>query len=58
MEDILSQYNSSAEGLSKKEVSRRQEKYGPNIIEEKKPTPLIKLYHYLSKEANKKDIKR
>ena len=44
MEDILSQYNSSAEGLSKKEVSRRQEKYGPNIIEEKKPTPLIKLF--------------
>ena len=44
MEDILSQYNTSAEGLGQREVLKRQEKYGPNRIEEKKPTPLIKLF--------------
>ena len=44
MGDILSQLNSSKEGLDQKEVLERQEKYGPNKIDEKKPTPLIKLF--------------
>ena len=44
MEDILSQYDTSAEGLDRNEVSRRQKEYGPNRIEEKKPTPLIILF--------------
>lgn len=44
MENVLSQFDSSAEGLSKQEVLERQKKYGLNKIEEKKPTPLIKLF--------------
>ena len=44
MENILSQFDTSAEGLSKQEVIERQNEYGLNKIEEKKPTPLIKLF--------------
>ena len=44
MENVLSQFDSSAEGLSKQEVLERQKEYGLNKIEEKKPTPLIKLF--------------
>ena len=44
MEDILSQYNTTINGLDYEEVKKRQEKYGLNEIEEKKPTPAIKLF--------------
>ncbi|WP_405314892.1 calcium-translocating P-type ATPase, PMCA-type [Methanobrevibacter sp.] len=44
MENILSQFDTSAEGLRKQEVLERQNEYGLNKIEEKKPTPLIKLF--------------
>ena len=44
MENVLSQFDTSAEGLSKQEVLERQKEYGLNKIEEKKPTPLIKLF--------------
>lgn len=44
MEDILSHFNSSNDGLSNDEVLKRQNEYGLNKIEEKKPTPLIKLF--------------
>ena len=44
MENVLSQFDTSAEGLSKQEVLERQNEYGLNKIEEKKPTPLIKLF--------------
>ena len=40
----MSRFNSSIEGLSKEEVLKRQQEYGLNRIEEKKPTPLIKLF--------------
>ena len=44
MENVLSQFDTSAEGLSKQEVLERQKEHGLNKIEEKKPTPLIKLF--------------
>lgn len=44
MEDILSKYHTSENGLSLAEVKKRQEKYGKNELEEKKPTPLIVLF--------------
>lgn len=44
MSDILSQYKSSAEGLTDSEVQKRQERYGLNELEEKKPTPLYVLF--------------
>ena len=44
MENVLSQFDSSKEGLSKTEVLERQKEHGLNKIEEKKPTPLIKLF--------------
>ena len=44
MENILSQFNTSMNGLSRSEVLKRQKEYGLNKIEEKKPTPLIKLF--------------
>ncbi len=44
MSDILTRYNTSAEGLTPTEVQKRQSEYGPNRIEEKKPTPLIILF--------------
>ena len=39
MSDILSEYKTSLEGLSDSEVLKRQEKYGLNELEEKRPTP-------------------
>ena len=44
MSDILSEYNTSKEGLALKEVEKRQKEYGLNEIVEKKPTPLIVLF--------------
>ena len=44
MENILSQFNTSMNGLSRSKVLKRQKEYGLNKIEEKKPTPLIKLF--------------
>ncbi len=44
MKEILSEYNTSKEGLSYEEVSKRQKKYGLNKIEEKKATPLHILF--------------
>ena len=44
MEYLLKKYESSENGLSKSEVTKRQNKYGLNKIAEKKPTPLIILF--------------
>ena len=44
MDKILSKYNTSIKGLSEKEVLKRQSEYGLNMLEEKKPTPLIILF--------------
>lgn len=44
MSDILSTYNTSAQGLSSNEVQKRQKEYGLNRLDEKKPTPLIILF--------------
>ena len=44
MSDILSEYATSAEGLTEDEVKKRQEKYGANRLEEVKPTPLTILF--------------
>jgi len=44
MEDILSKYKTSSEGLSEKEVQKRQIEYGPNELKEKKPTPVYILF--------------
>lgn len=44
MSDILSRYNTSAEGLTQAEVQKRQNEHGTNKLDEKKPTPLIILF--------------
>lgn len=44
MSDILSKYDTSLNGLNESEVQKRQEEYGLNEIEEKKPAPLIILF--------------
>ena len=44
MEKILNKFNTRIEGLSKEEVLERQNEYGLNRIEERKPTPLVKLF--------------
>ncbi|WP_458403634.1 cation-transporting P-type ATPase, partial [Methanobrevibacter sp.] len=44
MNDILAQYNSSEKGLTATEAQKRQNEYGPNRIEEAKPTPAIFLF--------------
>ncbi|MBR4447999.1 cation-translocating P-type ATPase [Methanobrevibacter sp.] len=44
MEDILKKFNTRIEGLNQEEVLERQKEHGLNKIEEKKPTPLIKLF--------------
>ena len=44
MSDMLSKYDTSLEGLGQSEVQKRQKKYGPNEIAEKKPVPLIVLF--------------
>ncbi|WP_406536158.1 cation-translocating P-type ATPase [Methanobrevibacter sp.] len=44
MSDILSEYNTSLNGLDNKEVQKRHQEYGLNEIEEKKPEPLIILF--------------
>ncbi|MDO5832566.1 MAG: cation-translocating P-type ATPase [Methanobrevibacter sp.] len=44
MSDILSEYDTSLNGLDNREVQKRHEEYGLNEIEEKKPEPLIILF--------------
>ena len=44
MSDILSEYDTSLNGLDNKEVQKRHQEYGLNEIEEKKPEPLIILF--------------
>ena len=44
MENILKRFNTRIEGLNKEEVQQRQKEHGLNKLEEKKPTPLIKLF--------------
>ena len=44
MSDILTRYDTSANGLTSDEVQKRQIKYGLNRIEDEKPTPLIILF--------------
>ncbi len=44
MEDMLSKYNTSTQGLTATEVQKRQEIYGLNEIEHEKPTPAIVLF--------------
>ncbi len=44
MENILNKYNARIEGLNRAEVLERQKEYGLNRIEERKPTPLVKLF--------------
>ena len=44
MSDILSKFQTSAEGLSESEVQKRQSEYGLNELEEKKPKSPIKLF--------------
>ncbi|WP_407411983.1 calcium-translocating P-type ATPase, PMCA-type [Methanobrevibacter sp.] len=44
MSDILTQYNTSKEGLKSCEIQKRQKEYGLNELDEKKPTPLIVLF--------------
>ena len=44
MKDILSKYHTSKNGLSQDEVKKRQDQYGKNKLEEKKPTPAIVLF--------------
>ena len=44
MQDILSKYDTSEQGLTASEVQKRQEAYGLNELEYKKPTPLIILF--------------
>lgn len=44
MKEILSKYDTSNDGLTEVEVLKRQNKYGPNKIEEKEATPLYVLF--------------
>ena len=44
MSDILTEYDTSINGLAADEVKKRQAEYGLNRIEEIKPTPLIILF--------------
>ena len=44
MDDMLSKYNTSTQGLTATEVQKRQEIYGLNEIEHEKPTPAIVLF--------------
>ena len=44
MEDVLTKYNTKITGLTNEESLKRQKKYGLNLIEEKKATPLIILF--------------
>ncbi len=46
IEDIQKQFNTSLDGLTQEEVLRRQQKYGPNALEEKKVNLLLKFLSY------------
>ena len=44
MDKFLKKYNTSHQGLSESEVLKRQQEYGLNELDEKKPTPLLILF--------------
>ena len=44
MKDILSEYKTSLEGLTESEVRNRQNRYGLNKLDEKKPTPPYQMF--------------
>jgi H+-transporting ATPase len=46
IEDLEKQLNTSLDGLTQQEVQRRQEKYGPNALQEKKVNPVLKFLTY------------
>jgi H+-transporting ATPase len=46
IEDLEKQLDTSPDGLTTQEVQRRQEKYGPNALEEKKVNPILKFLSY------------
>jgi H+-transporting ATPase len=46
IEDLEKQLDTSLDGLTQEEVQRRQEKYGPNALEEKKVNPILKFLSY------------
>ena len=49
-EEILSQTESSIEGINASEISTRQEKYGKNVLESKKKNPLILIFLHQFKD--------
>ena len=46
LEQCYQDLSTGPDGLSSEEAGRRQEKYGPNLIEEKKENPLLKFLSY------------
>ncbi len=46
MKDLMSFLRASADGLSEEEAQKRLSQYGPNEIEEKKTSPLLKFLGY------------
>ncbi|MDE3055286.1 MAG: plasma-membrane proton-efflux P-type ATPase [Verrucomicrobiota bacterium] len=46
IEELFHTLGTSANGLSSSEAGRRQEQFGPNAIEEKEGSPLLKLLFY------------
>ena len=48
MPELQAKLESSPEGISQAEATKRLTQYGPNEIEEKKDNPLLKFLTYLS----------
>jgi H+-transporting ATPase len=46
IEAIQKQFSTSLDGLSQEEVAQRQQKYGPNALQEKKVNPVLKFLSY------------
>jgi H+-transporting ATPase len=46
LDDLLKELNASMDGLSQQEVEERLEKYGRNVLEEKRTNPIIKFFSY------------
>jgi H+-transporting ATPase len=46
LDDLKGELNASMDGLTKDEAQRRLEKYGPNVLEEKKVNPVKKFLSY------------
>ena len=53
MEEFLKKYNTSEEGLSSNEVTKRQNQNGLNELKEKKKKPITQERKYLPKSAEK-----